>query len=98
MILRENEELSVDLSEPGSPPAFPFPSNVTWMRGGEQLMNSTDTRLYGYPSIFIGSVLLSDAGLYTLTATNHQQDGLTPVGTDSGSFSLNVLCEYSSLI
>ena len=56
-------------------------------------MNSTDTRLYGYPSIFIGSVLLSDAGLYTLTATNHQQDGLTPVGTDSGSFSLNVLCE-----
>ena len=98
MTLRENEELSVDLSEPGSPPAFPFPSDVTWMRGGEQLMNSTDTRLYGYPSIFIGSVLPSDAGLYTLTATNHQQDGLTPVGTDSGSFSLNVLCEYSSLI
>ena len=55
-------------------------------------MNSTDTRL-GYPSIFIGSVLPSDAGLYTLTATNLQQDGVTQVGTDTGSFTLNVLCE-----
>ena len=93
---RENEQLSLDISDPGSHPAFPFPSDVTWRRDGVELMNMSDTRVFGYPSIFIGSVLQSDAGPYTLTATNYQLDGVTPVGTGSGSFTLNVLCEYLS--
>ena len=91
---RENEELSLDMSKPGSYPAFPFPSEVTWSRqDGVELVNSTDTRVFGYPSIFIGSVLPSDTGHYTLTATNYQLDRVTLVGTDSASFTLNVLCE-----
>ena len=90
---RENEQLSLDISDPGSRPAFPFPSDVTWRRDGVELVNVSDTRVFGYPSIFIGSVLQSDAGPYTLTATNYQLDGVTLVGTGSGSFTLNVLCE-----
>ena len=89
---RENEQLSLDISEPGSRPAFPFPSDVTWRRDGVELVNISDTRVFGYPSIFIGSVLQSDAGPYTLIATNYQPDG-SLVGTDTGSFTLNVLCE-----
>ena len=93
---RENEQLSLNISDPDSRPAFPFPSDVMWRRDGVELVNISDTRLFGYPSIFIGSVLQSDAGPYTLTATNYQLDGVTLVGTNSGSFTLNVLCEYLS--
>ena len=91
---RENQEFSLDLSEPGSPPAFPFPS-FSWSRDGQSLSNATATRQYGYPSIFIGSVQPSDAGNYTLSAMNYASDETTPVGSDVGSFTLNVLCKFS---
>ena len=58
-------------------------------------MNETGQREYNYPSVFIKSVQPSDSGSYTLTATNHLPDGVTVVGTDTGSFSLNVLCEWT---
>ena len=91
---RENERLILDLSDPASPPAFPFPSQFMWSRqDGVELVNVTDTRVFSYPSIDIGSVLSSDTGLYTLSATNYQLDGVTPVGSDTASFTLNVLCE-----
>ena len=87
---RENEELSLVMSKPGSSLAFPFP-NFTWTGpDGAELVNSTG-REYGYPSIFIGSVQPPDTGNYTLTATNDH-------GTASASFSLNVLCEYLSTL
>ena len=93
---RENEGLILDLSDPASPPAFPFPSQFMWSRqDGVELVNVTDTRVFSYPSIDIGSVLPSDTGLYTLTATNYQLDGVTPVGSDTASFNLNVLCEFT---
>ena len=92
---RENEELSLDLREPGSPPAFPFPSEFMWSRDdGAELESVPDTRIFNYSTIFIGSVLRSDAGTYTLTATSYQLDEVTLVGTDSGTFTLNILCEF----
>ena len=91
---RENEELSLDLREPGSRPAFPFPSEFMWSRDdGAELESVPNTRVFNYSTIFIGSVLRSDAGTYTLTATNYQLDGVTLVGNDSATFTLNVLCE-----
>ena len=95
---RENEELSLDLREPSSPPAFPSPSpsEFMWSRDdGAELESVPNTRVFNYSTIFIGSVLRSDAGTYTLTATNYQLDGVTLVGTDSGTFTLNVLCEFT---
>ena len=90
--VRENEEFHLDLTEPGSPPAFPFPS-FSWRKDGQPLSNATAARQYGYPSIFIGSVQPSDAGNYTLSAMNYALDGKTLVGSDAGSFTLNVLCK-----
>ena len=50
-------------------------------------------RVYGYPFVNIESVQPSDIGYYKLTAINYLDDGITPVGIDSGSFYLDILCE-----
>ena len=93
---RENVRFRVDLSE-GNRPAFPFPSSFTWSRTGGVAVENATGRVYEYPSVTIQSVQPSDTGNYTLTATNSLPDG-TPVGTDSGSFSLDVLCEWLSAV
>ena len=96
VVRRENEELSLDMRDPDSPQAFPFPSLVEWTRDGGEVVSSSEN--INYSSIFIGSVEPSDAGQYTLTATNYQLDGVTLVGSDSASLTLNVLCEYHNNI
>ena len=90
VVIRENEELSLDMRDPDSPPAFPFPSQYMWTRQNDSMEN----RVFNYSSIFIGSVEPSDAGTYTLTATNYELDGVTLLGTDSASITLSVLCEW----
>ena len=98
VVRRENEELSLNMRDPDSPPAFPFPSLVEWTRDGGEVVSSSENRVFNYSSIFIGSVEPSDAGQYTLTATNYQlDDGGTLVGSDSASLTLNVLCEYCNV-
>ena len=90
---RENEELSMDMADPDSPLAFPFPSQVSWTKDGEEVEDVSSTRVFNYSSIFIGSVQPSDSGAYLLSATNYQLDG-SPLGTDTASLTLNVLCEH----
>ena len=97
VVRRENEELSLDMRDPDSPPAFPFPSLVEWTRDGGEVVSSSENRVFNYSSIFIVSVEPSDAGQYTLTATNYQLDGVTLIDCDSASLTLNVLCEYCSV-
>ena len=90
----ENEKLSLDMRDPGRPTAFPFPSQVVWTRDGNEVLTSSENRVFNYSSIFIGSVETSDAGHYTLTASNYlPDDGATPFGTDNASLILNVFCE-----
>ena len=89
---RENEELSMDMADPDSPPAFPFPSQVSWTKDGEEVEDVSSTRVFNYSSIFIGSVQPSDSGVYLLSATNYQLDG-SPLDTDTASLTLNVLCK-----
>ena len=89
---RENEELNVDMAEPGSPQAFPFPSQVSWTKDGEEVEGASSTRVFNYSSIFIGSVEPSDSGVYLLSATNYLLNG-SLLRTDSASLTLNVLCE-----
>ena len=91
---RENEELSMDMAEPGSPPPFPFPSQVSWTKDGEEVESQLSTRVFNYSSIFIGSVQPSDSGLYRLSATNFLLDSDTILGSDTANFTLNVLCEW----
>ena len=91
---RENEELSMDMAEPGSPLAFPFPSQVSWTKDGEEVVGGSSTRVFNYSSIFIGSVQPSDSGDYVLSATNYQLNGGPLLGSATASLTLNVLCEH----
>jgi hypothetical protein len=88
---RENEQLSMDMAEPGSSLAFPFPSQVSWTKDGEEVAGGSSTRVFNYSSIFIGSVQPSDSGLYVLSATNYQLNGGPLLGNATASLTLNVL-------
>ncbi|CAI8043848.1 Hemicentin-2 [Geodia barretti] len=88
---RENEELSMDMAEPGSLLAFPFPSQVSWAKDGEEVAGGSSTRVFNYSSIFIGSVQPSDSGDYVLSATNYQLNGGPLLGSATASLTLNVL-------
>ena len=94
---RENEELNMDMADPDSPLAFPFPSQVSWTKDGEEVEDVSSTRVFNYSSILIGSVQRSDSGVYLLSATNYQLDG-SPLDTDTASLTLNVLCECAIVL
>ena len=83
----------MDMAEPGSPLAFPFPSQVSWTKDGEEVAGGSSTRVFNYSSISIGSVQPSDSGLYVLSATNYQLNGGPLLGNATASLTLNVLCE-----
>ena len=84
----------MDMAEPGSPLAFPFPSQVSWTKDGEEVVGGSSTRVFNYSSIFIDSVQPSDSGDYVLSATNYQLKGGPLLGTATASLTLNVLCEH----
>ena len=72
--------------------AFPEPSNFEWLKGGQPLGQNRITT--SYSSIIFASVMRSDTGNYTVTATNFLLDKATqPIGSDMGSFSLDVICK-----
>jgi hypothetical protein len=84
-----SRNIPVDLRE--QPSGFPEPTVFSWMRGGEPFT----TRPRTYSSITFDTVTRDDTGTYTVTATNFAF-GAPPaveVGSDTGSFSLNVLCK-----
>ena len=76
------------------PESFPKPSLFEWLKEGQPLRQNGITTTYS--SVTFGSVMRSDSGNYTVSATNFVLDNATqPVGSDSGSFSLDVLCKWS---
>ena len=83
----------MDMAEPDSHLAFPFPSQVSWTKDGEEVAGGSVTTVFNYSSIFIGSVQPSDSGLYVLSATNYQLNGGPLLGNATASLTLNVLCE-----
>ena len=92
--LQEKSEVNVPVDLRQDPPAFPEPTepNFTWMRNGQPLRSGLTTT---YSNVTFDSVARSDAGNYTVTATNFLlNDSTIQVGSDSGSFYLDVLCEH----
>ena len=74
--------------------AFPEPSDFEWLIGGQPLLRQ-DGITTTYSSVTFGSVMRSDTGNYTVTVTNFLIDNATqPVGSDTGSFYLDVLCKW----
>ena len=87
----EGSEFSLDLSTGPSP--FPYPKEFQWSRNGVPLRNSSGI-MWGYPGVTLGNVSRSDAGLYSLSATNYWLDDPSrEIGSAVGSFQLSVLCE-----
>ena len=90
--LQERSEVNVPVDLRQDPPAFPEPTNFTWMRNGQASLRSGLTTTYS--NVTFDSVMRSDAGNYTVTATNFLlNDSSRPIGSDSGSFYLDVLCK-----
>ncbi len=75
-----------------TPLAYPTPSSYELTKDGSP-MAITSRITFGYPSVIFNSLLRSDSGLYSLTATNYRTDNALPIGTGQGSFTLDVLCE-----
>ena len=77
-----------------APAAFPEPTSYIWTRNGIQL--SGPPPVLSYSTITFPSISRSDAGSYVLSATNFVlRNDLVPIGSDTGSFSLDVICKTS---
>ena len=73
--------------------AFPFPS-FNWMFDNSPAMNSTAVT-FGFPTVTFQIVDSTFSGSYLLFATNYFLDEPTRVlGSSTGGFTLDVLCEF----
>ena len=92
MKLQEGGDVNATFDLRQDPPAFPEPTDFTWMRNGQPSLRSGLTTTYS--NVTFDSVMRSDAGNYTVTATNFLlNDSSCPIGSDSGRFYLDVLCK-----
>ena len=88
----EENSLNVPVDLLQEPAAFPEPSSINWLKDDQPLRQSGLT--ITYTSITFSSVRRSDAGNYTVNVTNFLLDNsVQPVGSDTGSFYLDVLCK-----
>ena len=89
-ILIEENSLNVPVDLSGAPSAFPVPTYFRWTKDGNELNDVSLT----YSTITFPSISRSDTGNYAVSATNFvlNNDSL-PVGSDMGTFSLDVICK-----
>lgn len=87
--LEENSEnVPIDLRQ--QPAAFPAPTSFAWNKDGQPLTGHALT----YSNVTFAAVTRQDAGNYAVSATNFVSGSTTKVvGTDTGGFSLDVICE-----
>ena len=83
-----------------TPAAYPFPM-FQWTKNGVPVVNISGSVSYGYPSVNFYDISRTAAGNYSLFAENYVINGLTDagimVGNDTGSFTLEVFCEFNYL-
>jgi hypothetical protein len=74
--------------------SWPYPTTIEWFHNGEGPLQNDSRRTFGFPTLTISRVKVSDSGRYTLTATNYIP-GFLPelLGVGDGSFTLDILCE-----
>ena len=92
MIEEGSENIPIDLRQ--EPSAFPEPTRFSWNKNGQPL-SETDLTLT-YSNITFNTVRRADAGNYTVSATNFVlpgTSGASQVGSDTGSFYLDVICK-----
>ena len=91
MIIENTENVLVDLRQ--DPVAFPEPDTTdsfTWKKDGQPLTGLALT----YSNVTFPTVRRINTGNYSVSTTNFVfGDSMEMVGTDTGSFYLNVLCK-----
>ena len=88
-IVQNSVNVPIDLSQ--DPPPYPVPASFNWTNDGAPLMNGLAVT---YSNITFPVVSRNDSGRYQVSATNYVLGSDTKqVGTDTGSFILDVICE-----
>lgn len=89
-IVENRLNFTIDLGQ--TPAAFPKPTLYTWTRNGIHL--SGPLPILTYSTITFASVHRTDAGSYVISATNYVLgSNSVPIGSDTGNFSLDVVCK-----
>ena len=89
-LVEDGSAIAVNLSKGLAP--FPQPS-FNWTKDGRLLSSPALT----YSSVTFDSIRRVDAGIYNVSATNFVLNSTDQVGSDTGSFYLDVLCELCCL-
>ena len=93
-IEENSENVPVNLLQ--EPTAYPLPSSFMWRKDG-QLVDGSRVSLT-YSNATFAKVAREDDGVYTVSATNFVIGSSTQqVGTDTGSFRLDVICKLISV-
>ena len=72
--------------------AFPPPSFYKWTKPAAYVTLNNS-------AISFDNITRKHAGVYTLMATNyHLNDSSSMIGTDTGNFSLDVVCKFSLIL
>ena len=87
---------NVEVNLESGRPAFPQPT-FEWTKDDQNISNSSGG-VFGYPTLTIYTVDMSDSGLYTLAARNNfLEEPFDEIGNDTGSFTLDVVCKCSDV-
>ena len=89
-LVEDGSAIAVNLSKDLAP--FPQPS-FNWTKDGRLLSSPALT----YSSVTFDSIRRVDAGIYNVSAINFVLNSTDQVGSDTGSFYLDVLCELCCL-
>ena len=85
-LVEDQSAITVNLSKGLAP--FPQPS-FNWTKDGLLFSSPALT----YSSVTFDMITRLDAGIYNVSATNFVLDSMQQVGSDTGSFYLDVLCK-----
>ena len=90
-VQENSEDILINLYQ--EPPAFPESSLFSWNKDGQPLRTGL---ILTYSSVTFDTVRRVDAGNYSVIASNFVlpgSPGTNQVGSDTGSFYLNVICK-----
>ena len=93
--IEENSE-NVPINLLQEPTAYPQPSSFMWRKDGQPVDSSRVS--LSYSNATFAKVTREDDGVYTVSVTNFVIGSSTQqVGTDTGSFRLDVICKLISV-
>ena len=85
--------ITIDLRQDPAP--FPEPSIFNWSKDGRPLSGDNNIISLTYSNVTFLLVTRNISGNYTISATNFMLDNISQqLGSDVGSFHLDVLCKY----